>query len=180
MGNVDIVGILLQNGALVDAATKDQYTALHIAAKEGQEEVAAVLLDNGAKLTSTTKVSFSLLPVSLLYSLRSVFSFSTSSFYLLILYFFILSSHSFLYCCSPFFLLLLLQSHRKDSLLFIWLQSMVTSKLLDSFWQKKLQSMHQERYEKQYRVIGTRCTYIFSILFIWCHKNCTYLICLCL
>lgn len=56
MGNVDIVGILLQNGALVDAATKDQYTSLHITAKEGQEEVAAVLLDNGAKLTSTTKV----------------------------------------------------------------------------------------------------------------------------
>lgn len=40
----------------MDAATKDLYTSLHIAAKEGQEDVAAVLLENGAKLTATTKV----------------------------------------------------------------------------------------------------------------------------
>jgi len=31
--------LLLQHGAAVDTATKDMYTALHIAAKEGQEEV---------------------------------------------------------------------------------------------------------------------------------------------
>lgn len=31
--------LLLQHGAQVDATTKDMYTALHIAAKEGQEEV---------------------------------------------------------------------------------------------------------------------------------------------
>ena len=57
LGNVDIVGILLQHGAAVDAVTKDSYTALHIAAKEGQEEVASLLLDQGANLTATTKVS---------------------------------------------------------------------------------------------------------------------------
>ncbi len=39
LGNVDIVVLLLQSGAQVDAVTKDLYTALHIAAKEGQEEV---------------------------------------------------------------------------------------------------------------------------------------------
>lgn len=60
LGNVDIVGLLLQHGAAVDATTKDMYTSLHIAAKEGQEEVASVLLDHGASLTATTKVlSFS-------------------------------------------------------------------------------------------------------------------------
>ena len=56
LGNVDIVGILLQHGAAVDSVTKDSYTALHIAAKEGQEEVASLLLDHGAQLTATTKV----------------------------------------------------------------------------------------------------------------------------
>lgn len=39
LGNVDIVMLLLQHGADVDATTKDLYTPLHIAAKEGQEEV---------------------------------------------------------------------------------------------------------------------------------------------
>jgi ankyrin len=39
LGNIDIVMLLLQHGAAVDTATKDMYTALHIAAKEGQEEV---------------------------------------------------------------------------------------------------------------------------------------------
>jgi ankyrin repeat protein len=33
--------LLLQHGAAVDATTKDLYTPLHIAAKEGQEEVSA-------------------------------------------------------------------------------------------------------------------------------------------
>lgn len=39
LGNVDIVMLLLQHGADVDTTTKDMYTALHIAAKEGQDEV---------------------------------------------------------------------------------------------------------------------------------------------
>ena len=39
LGNVDIVMLLLQHGAAIDSTTKDLYTALHIAAKEGQEEV---------------------------------------------------------------------------------------------------------------------------------------------
>lgn len=43
LGNVDIVMLLLQHGAAVDSTTKDLYTALHIAAKEGQEEVRFLL-----------------------------------------------------------------------------------------------------------------------------------------
>lgn len=43
LGNVDIVMLLLQHGGKVDNATKDMYTALHIAAKEGQDEVNDVL-----------------------------------------------------------------------------------------------------------------------------------------
>lgn len=35
--------LLLQHGAVVDSTTKDLYTALHIAAKEGQEEVITLL-----------------------------------------------------------------------------------------------------------------------------------------
>ena len=45
LGNVDIVVLLLQSGAAVDATTKDLYTALHIAAKEGQEEVKHLIHD---------------------------------------------------------------------------------------------------------------------------------------
>lgn len=56
LGNVDIVMLLLQHGAKVDNTTKDMYTALHIAAKEGQDEVS-----NSTKpehfLTTIRKVS---------------------------------------------------------------------------------------------------------------------------
>lgn len=58
LGNVDIVMLLLQHGADLDAITKDMYTPLHIAAKEGQDEVAAVLLEHGANNTATTKRGF--------------------------------------------------------------------------------------------------------------------------
>lgn len=43
LGNVDIVMLLLQHGAQVDSTTKDLYSALHIAAKEGQDEVKYLL-----------------------------------------------------------------------------------------------------------------------------------------
>ena len=56
MGNVDNVVLLLQHGASPDSTTKDLYTPLHIAAKEGHEEVTSVLLDHGASKDLTTKV----------------------------------------------------------------------------------------------------------------------------
>lgn len=39
LGNADIAMLLLQHGASPQATTRDLYTPLHIAAKEGQEEV---------------------------------------------------------------------------------------------------------------------------------------------
>ena len=50
--------LLLQHSADLDAVTKDMYTPLHIAAKEGQDEVAAVLLEHGASNTAATKRGF--------------------------------------------------------------------------------------------------------------------------
>jgi ankyrin len=52
------VVLLLQHGANADATTKDKYTPLHIAAKEGHDEVAQVLLENGASHSVTTKVRY--------------------------------------------------------------------------------------------------------------------------
>ena len=56
MGNVDNVLLLLQHGADPEAVTKDGYTPLHIAAKEGHEEVIGVLIDQSASPNSVTKV----------------------------------------------------------------------------------------------------------------------------
>lgn len=56
MGNVDNVLLLLQHGAEPEAVTKDGYTPLHIAAKEGHEEVIGVLIDQSASPNSVTKV----------------------------------------------------------------------------------------------------------------------------
>ena len=39
LGNSDLVMLLLQHGTPVDAVTKEAYTALHVACKEGKEEV---------------------------------------------------------------------------------------------------------------------------------------------
>jgi len=50
--------LLLQHGASPDCATYDLYTPLHIAAKEGHDEVAQALLDQGANLNLLTLVIF--------------------------------------------------------------------------------------------------------------------------
>jgi len=56
------VVLLLQHGASPDATTKDLYTALHIASKEGHEDVVAVLLDHGSNHLLTTKVRYLAVP----------------------------------------------------------------------------------------------------------------------
>lgn len=48
---------LLQSGASANAATTSGYTPLHLAAREGHQDVAVMLLENGASLSSSTKVS---------------------------------------------------------------------------------------------------------------------------
>lgn len=45
--------LLLQHGAAVDTTTKDMYTALHIAAKEGREEVMYKEISKIAEYIST-------------------------------------------------------------------------------------------------------------------------------
>ena len=51
----------------MDAATSDGYTALHIASKEGQEEVASILFENGASLDVITKKGFTPLHIACKY-----------------------------------------------------------------------------------------------------------------
>ena len=109
------MGILLQHGATVDAVTKDSYTALHIAAKEGQEEVASLLLDHQASLTATTKV---LVPPAT--AVQVALPYASLS-------------------------LSLSRLCRRDSRHSTCLRSMATSKSLASCWRGKRLSTHRER-----------------------------------
>jgi len=65
---VEAVQLLLHHGATRDAATKDLYTPLHVAVKEGHEDVVEILLDSGAKHNTITRV-LSAAPVSSVYLL---------------------------------------------------------------------------------------------------------------
>lgn len=51
-----MVTLLGDNGANVEARTRDGLTPLHCAARSGHERVAEALLDRGAPITSKSKV----------------------------------------------------------------------------------------------------------------------------
>ena len=54
-GRVDLMNVLIQNGADVSAVTENKWTALHRAARYGHVDVTKVLLRNGADVNAVTK-----------------------------------------------------------------------------------------------------------------------------
>lgn len=52
-----MVALLCDNGANVEARTRDGLTPLHCAARSGHERVVEALLDRGAPITSKSKVN---------------------------------------------------------------------------------------------------------------------------
>uniref|UniRef100_A0A8C2D2F2 Ankyrin 3 n=1 Tax=Cyprinus carpio TaxID=7962 RepID=A0A8C2D2F2_CYPCA len=54
-GNANMVRLLLERGARIDAKTKDGLTPLHCGARSGHEQVLEMLLDRGAPILSKTK-----------------------------------------------------------------------------------------------------------------------------
>ena len=54
---MDCASLLLDHGAAPDAATIELYTPLHIAAKEGHDDVVQLLLDHRADSSLATSVS---------------------------------------------------------------------------------------------------------------------------
>ncbi|EMP40428.1 Ankyrin-3 [Chelonia mydas] len=54
-GNANMVKLLLDRGAKIDAKTRDGLTPLHCGARSGHEQVVKMLLDRGAPILSKTK-----------------------------------------------------------------------------------------------------------------------------
>lgn len=57
-GKNNMVKILLENSASIDAKTRDGLTPLHCAARSGHEEVVSTLLEHEAPISARTKVIF--------------------------------------------------------------------------------------------------------------------------
>lgn len=55
-GKNNMVKILLENSAQIDAKTRDGLTPLHCAARSGHEQVISTLLENSAPISARTKV----------------------------------------------------------------------------------------------------------------------------
>ena len=56
LGNKEVVLVLLEEKAIIDAVTEGGFTPLHVAAQNGHAEVIAVLVNAGAKVNFPTKV----------------------------------------------------------------------------------------------------------------------------
>lgn len=56
-GKNNMVKILLENSAQIDAKTRDGLTPLHCAARSGHEQVVSTLLENSAPISARTKVT---------------------------------------------------------------------------------------------------------------------------
>lgn len=56
-GRIDMVKLLLDNGALFDSRTRDGLTPLHCAARSGHNSVCTMLIDAGCNPSAKTRVS---------------------------------------------------------------------------------------------------------------------------
>jgi len=57
VGDLATVDLLISRGANINAVTSDLYSPLHIAAKEGHDDLAHLLLQHGVSTAPTTKAS---------------------------------------------------------------------------------------------------------------------------
>ena len=55
-GKNNMVKVLLENSAQIDAKTRDGLTPLHCAARSGHEQVITTLLEHSAPISARTKV----------------------------------------------------------------------------------------------------------------------------
>lgn len=56
-GKSNMVSLLLESGANIEAKTRDGLTALHCAARSGHDQVIDMLLQRNAPISSKTKVN---------------------------------------------------------------------------------------------------------------------------
>ena len=57
---LDIVKVLIENGADIEAKNSNKYTPLHMAAKQGQTEIVEYLIENGANLDAVKHIDTAL------------------------------------------------------------------------------------------------------------------------
>lgn len=63
-GDVELVNLLLDRGAKINAATQDGWTALHFACLRGDEGLVQLLLDRDADVSMTTTSGVSALSIA--------------------------------------------------------------------------------------------------------------------
>lgn len=80
-GKSNMVSLLLESGANIEAKTRDGLTALHCAARSGHDQVIDMLLQRNAPISSKTKVCLELYKFEILFNLKNViiYTYMTSS-----------------------------------------------------------------------------------------------------